>query len=212
MIINFAGLQTFKIQFGDTIIAVNPASKQSDNIKQPLKFGADLTLISLDHPDFNGSDNNYNSNKTPFIIDGPGEYEVGGITVTGFSSLANHESRRINTIYTLRLESMNLCILGALCDADIPAETLEKIDGVDIVFVPIGGEGVLGPAEAYKLSVKLEAKVMIPCHYLDVNDACVSDFMNETGADKSAIIDKFTVKRKDIEGANGEVRILSPIK
>ncbi|MGM0482449.1 MAG: MBL fold metallo-hydrolase [Patescibacteria group bacterium] len=212
MIINFAGLQTFKIQFGDTIIAVNPASKESDAVKQPLKFGADITLISLDHPDFNGSDNTFNSNKTPFVIDGPGEYEAGGVTITGLDSLANYEGRRINTIYTLRLESMNLCILGPLCDADLSAETLEKIDGVDIVFVPIGGESVIGPAEAYKLSVKLEAKVIIPCHYFDVNDTCVSDFMNETGADKSAIIDKFTVKRKDIEGVNGEVKILSPIR
>lgn len=212
MIINFAGLQAFKIQFGDTIISVNPASKESSLIKQPSRFGADLILISVDHPDFNGSDSNFNGNKTPFVVDGPGEYEAGGITVIGFGSLANYEGRRINTIYTLRLESMNLCFLGALSDAELPAETLEKIDGVDIVFVPIGGDSVISPNEAYKLSVKLEAKVIIPCHYLGVKDDCVSDFMNETGADESAIIDKFTVKKKDIEGSNGEVKILSPLK
>ena len=212
MIITFAGLQTFKVQFGDMVIAVNPASKDSTLVKQPIKFGADITLISLDHSDFNGFASNFNGNKDPLIIDGPGEYETGGVTVTGLSSIANYEGNRINTIYTMRLESMNLCFFGGLSDAGLSSETLEKIDGVDIVFVPIGGESVIGPSEAYKLSIKLEAKVIIPCHYMDIKDSSVSDFMNETGADKEAIVDKFTVKKRDLEGKNGEVKILSPIR
>lgn len=212
MIITFAGLQTFKVQFGDMVIAVNPASKDSTLVKQPVKFGADITLISLDHPDFNGAANNFNGNKEPLVIDGPGEYETGGVTVTGLNSIANYEGNRINTIYTMRLESMNMCFFGGLSDANLSSETLEKIDGVDIAFVPIGGESVIGPAEAYKLSIKLEAKVIIPCHYIDIKDGCVSDFMNETGADKDSIVDKFTVKKRDLEGKNGEVKILSPIR
>ena len=212
MIITFAGLQSFKIQFGDMVIAFNPISKQSSVSKQPIKFGSDITLISLKHSDFNGFENNFNGNKRPLVVDGPGEYETGGITVTGIGSLANYEGHRINTIYTMRLESMNLCFLGGLSDADLPSETLEKIDGVDVVFVPIGGESVLGPAEAYKLSVKLEAKMIVPCHYMNTDDTCVSDFINETGAGKESIVEKVTVKRKDIEGLNGEVKILSPIK
>ena len=212
MIITFGGLQTFKVQFGDMVIAVNPASKDSTLIKQSVKFGADITLVSLSHPDFNGSENNFNTNKQPLVIEGPGEYEAGGVTVTGLSSIANYDGNRINTIYTLRLESMNLCFLGGLSDATLSSETLEKIDGVDIVFVPIGDERVIGPAEAYKLSIKLEAKVIIPCHYIDVKDSCVSDFMNETGSDKSSIVDKLTIKSKDLQGKNGEVKILSPIR
>ena len=212
MIITFGGLQTFKIQFGDTVIAVNSASKQSKRVKQPIKFGADITLVSLAHPDFSGVENTSNNNKSSFVIDGPGEYEVGGVTVAGFSSPAQYEGRRLNTIYTMRLEQMNLCFLGGLAHSDLSPETLEKIDGVDILFIPIGGGNVLEPAEAYKLAVKLEANVIIPCHYTDIKESCVSEFFKETGEDVFEPVDKYTVKRKDIEGENGKVKALSPLK
>ncbi len=212
MIINFAGLQTFKIQFGDTVIAVNPASKDSKNVKQPIKFGADITLVSLAHPDFNGAENTFKNSKNPFVIEGPGEYEVGGITITGLNSPAQYEGRKFNTIYTMRLEQMNLCFLGGLAHSDLSPDTYEKIDGVDILFIPIGGESVLEPSEAYKLSVKLEAKVIIPCHYTDVKDENVSEFLKETSEDEFEPVEKYTVKKKDIEGKNGKVKILSPLK
>ncbi|MFP4022774.1 MAG: MBL fold metallo-hydrolase [Candidatus Paceibacterota bacterium] len=212
MIINFAGLQTFKIQFGDTVIAVNPASKESENVKQPVKFGADISLVSVAHPDFNGVENNAKNHKTPFVIDGPGEYEVGGVTVAGFSSPAQYEGRSLNTIYTLTLEQMNLCFLGALSTAEVPSDIFENVGGVDILFVPIAGGSVLEPAEAYKLSVKLEASVIIPCHYTDVKEDRVSEFIKESGEDDNESVEKYTVKKKDIEGKSGEVKILIPSK
>lgn len=212
MIITFNGLQTFKIQFGDKVIAVNPASKKSDNVKQPARFGADVALVSLAHPDFNGVENNIKNGKEPFVIDGPGEYEVSEITVIGFNSPAQYEGRRFNTIYTMRLEQMNLCFLGALNDIDLSSDIFEKIDGVDILFVPIGGGNVLDPADAYKLSIKLEANLVIPCHYASVKDACVSEFLKESGEDKLSPIEKCTIKKKELDGKNGEVRILTPLK
>ncbi len=212
MIITFNGLQTFKIQFGDKIIAVNPASKKSVNSKQSARFGADVALVSLAHPDFNGFENNTKNGKEPFVIEGPGEYEVGGITVIGFNSPAQYDGRGFNTIYTMRLEQMNLCFLGALNDINLSSDIFEKIDGVDILFVPIAGGNVLDPAEAYKLSIKLEAKLVIPCHYTSVKDACVSEFLKESGEDKLTPIEKCTIKKRDLEGKNGEVKILSPLK
>lgn len=212
MIINFAGLQTFKIQFGDTIVSVNPASKESVNVKQPSRFGADITLISLAHPDFNGVENNTVNGRDPFVIEGPGEYEVSGVTVMGFNSNAQYEGTKFNTVYMITLEQMSLCFLGALADVNLSSEAYEKIDGVDILFVPIAGGNVLGPAEAYKLSIKLEAKLVVPCHYTNVKDDCVKEFLKESGEDDLKPIDKCTVKKRDLEGKNGEVKLISPSK
>ncbi len=212
MIITFSGLQTFKIQFGDTVISVNPASKESVNFKQPARFGSDITLVSLAHPDFNGVDNNTKNGKTPFVIEGPGEYEIKDITVTGISSPANYEGRNFNTIYTMRLEQMNLCFLGALNSIDLSSDVFEKIGGIDVLFVPIAGGNVLDPADAYKLSIKLEAKFVIPCHYTKIEESCVSELLKESGEDEMDPIDKLTFKKKDLEGKNAEIKVLSPLK
>ena len=212
MIITFIGLQTFKIQFGDTVLAVNPASKNSSFFKQPSKFGADITLVSADHADFNGVENTVNKNKKAFIIEGPGDYEVNGVTISGFSSLTNYDGCRINTLYRVGLESMDLCFLGALSESGLTAEVFEKIEGADIVFVPIAGDGLLDFAESYKLSIKLEAKIVIPCHFLDVKEDCVSDFFKEGSEERFIPLDKYTVKKRDIEDKKAEIKILKPSK
>ena len=82
MVISYQGLESFKIQFGEIVVAYNPISKDSKH--KGTKFGADIVLISANHPDFNGAENASRGDKQPFVINGPGEYEIGGIFVRGF--------------------------------------------------------------------------------------------------------------------------------
>ena len=89
-------------------------------------------------------------------------------------------------------------------------ETKEAIDGVDILFVPIGGEGVLSSTDAYKLAVNLEPKIIIPMHYGDIGDKnALKTFFKEGGEETVAPIDKLTVKKKDLEGKEGDIVVLS---
>ena len=210
MIITFSGLQSFKIQFGETVLAVNPASKRSSSVPSPARFGADLTLVSLAHPDFDGVENTQSKGKEPFVIEGPGEYEAAGVTVTGIRSPARYEGCQLNTVYTVSLEEMNLCFLGGLAEATLPSETLEQIDGVDILFVPIAGGEVLDPSEAYRLAVKLEANVVIPSHYTRTDDPVLSQFLREGGEDTVSPSDRFTAKKRDVEGRSGDIVVLTP--
>ena len=100
MIINYLGGEFVKVQFGDTIIAFNPISKESK--LKPSKFGADIVLSSINHPDFNGIDQVVFGEKKPFAIAGPGEYEVKGVFIKGFASESGYDGeKRINTIYTV---------------------------------------------------------------------------------------------------------------
>ena len=207
MIINYFGGQFVKIQFGDTILAFNPISKESS--LKPTKFGADIVLTSVNHPDMNGVDQVTFGDKRPFVISGPGEYEVKGVFIKGFSSESGYDKeKRLNTIYTVSLEGMTICFLGALNTTELPKEADEGIDGVDILFVPISGDGVLDAARAYKLAVSISPKIMIPVNYGDGGDKdALKKFLKEAD-ENSKPEPKLTLKKKDLEGKEADVVVL----
>ena len=207
MIINFLGGQFVKIQFGDTILAFNPISK--DSKLKSTKFGADIVLSSINHPDMNGVEQVTFGEKKPFVISGPGEYEVKGVFIKGFGSDSGYDGeKRINTIYSVALEGMNICFLGALSNTELPSEADENIEEVDILFVPIGGDGVLDPAKAYKLAVSMGAKLIIPVHYGDIGGKdALKAFLKEAGEAPKAEA-KLTLKKKDLEGKDADVVLL----
>jgi L-ascorbate metabolism protein UlaG (beta-lactamase superfamily) len=188
MIISFQGLESFKISQGDLSLAVNPKSKSS----------ADVTLISTSQ---------FASESKGFIINGPGEYEVKDIGVKGFLSEAS--GGKINTIYMVSFEGLNLAFLGALSNPALSPEALEALEDIDILFVPIGGSSpdgeVLDPATAYKLAVSLESAIIIPTHY---DAKTLKQFLKEGGEENNESLDKLVVKKKDLEGKEGDIVVL----
>lgn len=206
MVITFLGGQFVKLQLGDTTIAVNPISKESK--LKASRFGADIALVSLNDKDLNGVEQLEFGEKKPFVISGPGEYEVKEVFIKGFKSKSNYNGKdRFNTIYALSLDNINMCFLGAIDEDKVEAE----MDDIDILFVPIGGDGVLDAARAYKLAVSLEPKVIIPVHFGEVGDKnALKTFLKEGGEDKLQPVDKLTIKKKDLEGKEGDIIVLDP--
>ncbi len=89
---------------------------------------------------------------------------------------------------------------------------MESIEDIDILFLPIGGDGVLDPAAAEKLSVALEPKIIIPMHYGEVGiDGALKKFLKEAGEENIKPIEKLTIKKKDLEGKKGEVVVLEQV-
>lgn len=209
MIITYQGVEAIKIQHGDTVVAFNPPSKKSKF--SGTSFGADIVLISVNHPDMNGEEVASRNDKQAFAIKGPGEYESAGLFVRGYASKTKYGGKdRINTIYTVTIDGINIAYLGALGDAELEPETKEFLGECDVLFVPIGGDGVLDAAEAYKLAVKREPAIVIPIHYGSVGDKnALKDFLAEAGAESVKAIDKLTIKKKDLEGKKGEVVVLA---
>lgn len=212
MIITYHGNQFYKLQFGDIVVAINPISK--DSALKTSRFGADVCLTSVNHPDFNGQDQIGIGGKQPFVINSPGEYEIKGVFVKGLQSSSNYGGKEmINTIYTLNLDSINICFLGALDIKDISNETKEAIDEVDILFVPIGGNGVLDPHAAHKLAVSFEPKIIVPTG-IDTKGAekdALKIFCKESGDEQPKPVDKLTLKKKDLEGKEGEIVIFDVV-
>lgn len=208
MVITYYGMEFFKVQFGDLTLALNPVSK--DSKLKSSRFGADVVLVSMNTEDFNGSENMSYGDRTPFVINGPGEYEIKDVFIKGISSGANPQGK-LNTIYTIALEGMNLVFLGALASKDLSADIKGALPDIDILFVPIGGGEVLTSNESYRLAVSLEPKVIIPMHYGDNDEGvkALKAFLKEAGAE-AQMVEKFTVKRKDLEGKQGEIVVLAP--
>ena len=209
MIITYQGVEFFKVQFGDTILAFNPISKESKF--KSTRFFADVALVSANHLDFNGVESLSYNGKDPLVISGPGEYETKGVFIKGFQSKTNYGGKeKINTVYIVVLEGMTLCFLGALSDEKLSPEFMEAIEDIDILFLPVGGDGVLDAGKANKLAVTLEPKIIIPMHHDEVGMAgSLKKFLKEAGEEGVKPIDKLTLKKKDLDGKEGEVVILS---
>lgn len=203
MIITRYGAAFVKVQQGDTIFAFNPISRDHD--PKAVKFGADAALISLHDPMFNGSDNVSFGSKEPMVIDGPGEYEIDGIFVRGFSS--EGPEGKINTIYTTIIDGIRLCHLGGLAKSTLSMETAEEIGTIDVLFVPISGGQFLTPKDALKLATTLEAKIIVPILY--DNGAEIKTFLKEAGEEKAEAVDKLSIKKKDVEDKEGEIVIIN---
>ncbi len=212
MVITYLGGAFVKVQFGDITLAINPVSKDSKKLK-PSRFGADIALVSANDPDFNGVDQISFGERQAFAITGPGEYEIKDVFIKGFKSDSKYGGEeRINTIYTVHLENMNLAFLGALSLAPgktIPDDAAEALDDVDVLFVPIGADGIVSPAEAYKLAVKIEPKLIVPLYF--GNAVALKTFLKEAG--ETAALkpqDKLTLKKKDLEGKEADIVVLEP--
>lgn len=204
MIITHHGGQCFKVSFGDTTLAFDPIAKKSK--LEAVKFGSDVALVSLNHPNFNGVDQVTHGSKQPFVVRGPGEYEIGEVTVRGWGVATTYDTAsRFNTVYQVQLEGMNLVFLGALSDTDIDPKILGELGDIDVLFVPIGGGDVLEVPQASKLATKLEAKIIIPMHF---DDAALKAFIKEEGGITKPQ-DKLTLKKKDLLTAAGEVVVLT---
>ena len=204
MVITYHGGQCFKVSFGDTTLAFNPISKKSK--LTPTKFGSDAAFVTLWHPDFNGVDQVTHGTKQPFVVDGPGEYEIGQVVAHGFGLKTTYEREEtFNTIYQVRLEGMNMLFLGAMSDPEIDPKILSEIGDIDILFLPIGGGDMLEVPQASKLAVKLEAKLVIPMQY---DAAALKTFLKEEGKEAVKPVEKLTVKKKDVQAMSGDVAVL----
>jgi L-ascorbate metabolism protein UlaG (beta-lactamase superfamily) len=208
MVITYEGIEAIKITHGDLTVALNPVSKESKF--KGSSFGSDIVMISVNHVDTNGVENATRKDRVPFVINGPGEYEVSGIFVQGFPSVSNYGGgEKVNTIYVFEIDSIRVAYFGAISENNLGSDIKEAMGDIDIVVVPIGGKDVLDASTAYKLAVKREPKLIIPMHFDKVGEKdSLKTFLKEAGDEKSKPLDKLTIKRKDLLGKEGEVIVL----
>jgi L-ascorbate metabolism protein UlaG (beta-lactamase superfamily) len=102
-------------------------------------------------------------------IDGPGDYEVGAFSIHGIPARVHiDEPKQANaTMYRLEVGDVSALVVGHIYP-DLSDDELEQIGQIDVLLVPVGGNGyTLDPAGALKVIKQIEPKVVIPTHYAD---------------------------------------------
>lgn len=188
---------------------------QEIGIDPPEKLEADIVFSSHRHFDHS---NLKLFKEIGLAITNAGEYSVKGLDIKGIPSFhdANEgKDKGMNIIYTLEAEKIRVAHLGDLGQI-LTDEQLKKIDGVDVLFVPVGGPYSLSGKEAVKVVKQIEPKIVIPMHYqipgikLDLKG--VDDFLKEMGAGEIEPIRKLSLKSSLIEGKEMEVVVMERIK
>lgn len=163
MEILFLGHSSFHIKTKTSSIVTDPFDPNMLGIRFP-KVDADIVTVSHAHDDHDKSELVGGVKK---VIMGPGEYEINGISVIGFSSFHDDKKgveRGKNTIYVYETEGLRVAHLGDL-GHDLSEETVEDMGEIDVLMVPVGGTFTLGPKEAADVVRRIEPKIIIPMHY-----------------------------------------------
>jgi len=153
---------------------------------EPLKMKADIVTISHDAPGHNYAAGVKGKNH---VITGPGEYEIGGVFITGVqtngSGKRGAEEPR-NTLYVFDYNGLTVAHLGDL--NHVPSQTeIEALGNVQVALVPVGGGGGLSATKAIEVISMLEPGIVIPMHYHIPGDSSnlklnpVSKFLKEMG-------------------------------
>lgn len=196
---------------GEQVSIVIDPFDESTGLKAP-SMPADILLITHPHSDHN---NKKAVKGTPFLIEGPGEYEVKDVYIQGMSAYHDEtqgKERGQNTIYTLETEALRLCHLGDLGQKELTAEQLDKIGDIDILMVPVGGVYTIDAKGASKVIAQIEPRIVIPMHYyipkLKIKLEGVGEFLKEMGKKSIEPQDKLLIKKKDLTGEETKIVVL----
>ena len=203
MYITWLGHSCFKIQIknnGEEVVLVTDPFESGIGLKPP-RINADIVTVSHDHFDHN---NVSALRGEPFVITSSGEYEVKNVFITGIDSYHDKSEGKNscpNIIYRIEAEGLSLAHLGDLGHI-LTAEQLEKLEGIDVLMVPVGGRYTIGDKEAAEVVKQIEPRIVIPMHYkvkgLKVNIETADKFLKEMGVSKPEKVSKLKVVKKDL--------------
>jgi L-ascorbate metabolism protein UlaG (beta-lactamase superfamily) len=153
----------------------------------PPRPRANVVTISHDDPQCR-----YTSGvRGPFkLLDGPGEYEIGDVFITGIATFADGKRgalHGLNTVFTFDFGGLTVCHLGRL--GHVPTQSqVEHLGTVNILLVPVGGGGSLSPARASEVISLFEPSLVVPMYYkvpgLKAKLGTLSRFLKEMGLEK----------------------------
>ncbi len=198
MTISWYGEACFLLENSGVRILIEPPQKESGI--NPPRLKSDILMFSRP-----GKARGEITNGA-FIIDSPGEYEVGGVRVLG---IADGE----NNLYNIEIDGVKISHLGFLKN-DLDDEKVAIFDDSDIILIPVGNNEVLDAEAAMRMINKLEPSIAIPMLYdvkgLKIKRAPVTAFLKESEA-KEPPQPKLTIKKKDINEEEIKIVILEKV-
>ena len=204
------GHNCFRIKSREATIITDPVDR-STGYAMPKQNANIVSISNYDTPNANLS-----AVRPEFqVVDGPGEYEMEDVFVTGvrtFRSDGHTEKKQFNTAYLFELDGFVICHLGDL--GKVPnSEQTEQLAQADILLLPIGGANGLTQELAAEVFSLLEPKVLIPMQYqTEIGDKGLlplGSFAKLVGAELPEPLDKYSPRQADLNEAM-EIVLLNP--
>jgi L-ascorbate metabolism protein UlaG (beta-lactamase superfamily) len=199
MEITWYGHACFRLSERGVAIVTDPFSDDLRYARPRIR--ADVVTISHDHP---GHNNRVGFRGGPRFFDGPGEYEVGGVFITGIA--AYHDSRRgtvrgRNTVFSFEFDGIGVCHLGDLGHV-LDQKQVEALSDIDVLLIPVGGVHTLDAPKASEVISLIEPRVVIPMHYKTPLETAklegVDKFFKEMGLSPTAPQPAYTVSKSSL--------------
>ena len=164
MEITWHGLSCFRLtERGLATVVTDPYDHNAVGF-EPLKLRGEIVSVSHDAPGHNFVKSVKEHSR---VITGPGEFEIGGVFITGVQTNKKSKSSTKelrNTLYVFDYDGVTVAHLGDV--QRVPSQTeIENLGGVNVVLVPVGGGGGLNAAKAAEIVSLLEPGFVIPMHY-----------------------------------------------
>lgn len=172
--ITYLGRNCFRLKGRDGTVITDPCPPDSGFAlgKQTAEV---VTLSRKDDPGYSWAEGVGGS---PMVLDAPGEYEIGGILVTGIATKGTDGTR--NVVFVSEIDGIRVAHLGLMATAAI-----DDLKNVDVLLLPVGGSNALAPNLAADLMTKIEPRIAIPMNFKTAGETLplepLDSFLKETG-------------------------------
>jgi L-ascorbate metabolism protein UlaG (beta-lactamase superfamily) len=210
------GFSCFKIQEqgqGKEVAVVTDPFSPEDGKKLSRALTADVVTVSHDHARHN---NVMAVGGEPFVIDGPGEFEVKDVFVTGvptYHDMVDGKEKGTNTMYYITVGDVHIVHLGDL-KHPLEEKHMEEFHNIDILFVPVGGGDVLNAKQAAEVVSQLEPRIIVPMHYktggFGEKFDGVEPFLKAMGMSKPEVLPKLKLSAKELPQEETRIILLEP--
>lgn len=196
MEITYLGHASFRLKGKQKTVVTDPYDERVG--KFPKGIEADMVTVSHDHEDHNQIEKVHGSR---FIVRGPGEYEIGGVSVVGVPTWhddKNGGDRGRNTVYVVEMDGLRIAHLGDV-GHKLSLEQLGEMGAIDILLIPVGGTYTIDAKTAAEVVKQVDPWVVIPMHYQTADThlsnqlAGVEEFLKEMGKPDVVPVPKYNV-------------------
>ncbi len=194
MELTWYGRTCVRLRGRDAVVVTDPYQ----SVVGPTGRGISGDIVTFSHPDDakaskakgklsrDGRTHLPSSLEDAFVLDGPGEYEVKNVLITGVRTYRDDERGATagkQVAFAVELDQIHTIHLGDI-GHQLTEEKLGDIGSVDIACVPLGG--ALSPTRAAALIAQLDPSIVIPMPICDDEADCaeaLKRFFHEMGAE-----------------------------
>lgn len=201
MYISFHGFTCIRLnektQTRDLTVIIDPYV--NNKIPPPGIGSADIVIATR------GTENLRGISGNPFMVTGPGEYEIGGVMIYGIT-YGN------TTLYRIDIDAMRLVHLG-LTTTPITDVLVESLGDVDALCVPVGGKDCYTASHAETVIQKIQPRIVIPMAFevkgLDDVHEPVDGILRVLGKKDAPREEKFKLAKKNVPEEDMKVVVLT---